>query len=316
MKNLHFALCFDEKYAQYASVCMKSIADCHKNDKTIIHAISDKLLEQTKNKLRSNCENLNCTLQFHIISDESIHELPTNLWPIHAWYRILLPDILPDSVDKVLYLDCDTLVTANLKHLYEMELENIVFAAVEDPQSYEDSTYKRCGFPKKYGYICSGVMMFNLKVWRKEKIKDQLIEYALINKDKIKFPDQDCLNSLYYERKEILPFKYGMMDAFFMNKEILSKMVAHQVKEGLDHPFIIHYASCAPWIREFRPSIFSEEWDKVNKSLKYKAKVKYYSHGIKFVKMMTYKILHPFKTYKKKKARLTKAKAYGLLKSL
>lgn len=316
MNNLHFALCFDENYAQYASVCIRSIADCHKNDKIIIHAISDNLPDKKKNRLRINCENPNCILQFHIVSDKCIQKLPTNIWPIHAWYRILLPDILPDSVEKVLYLDCDTLVTANLKHLYEIDLENKVFAAVEDPQSYEDSTYKRCGFPKKYGYVCSGVMMFNLKVWRKEKIKDQLIDYALINKDKIKFPDQDCLNSLYYERKEILPFKYGMMDAFFMNKEILRKMPIHLVKEGLDQPSIIHYASSAPWIREFRPSIFSKEWDKVNKSLKYQAKIKYHSRGIKFVKMMTYKILHPFKTFRKEKARLTKTKAYGLLKSL
>ena len=37
--------------------------------------------------------------------------------------RLFMGDMLPESVERVLYLDCDTVVLQSLKHLWKEELE-------------------------------------------------------------------------------------------------------------------------------------------------------------------------------------------------
>lgn len=156
-------------------------------------------------------------------------------------------------------------------------------------------------------------MLFNLQYWRENEIKGQLISTALANKTTLKFPDQDALNITCRDRIIVLPLKYGIMDGFFTDKKINTSENVAELTDCLEHPKIAHFASVAPWIRELRPSLYSPEWDKINKTLRRKAKVKYISRGMRWIKMIGYKMLHPIHAYNKRKNRLTKRKAYSLL---
>ena len=44
---------------------------------------------------------------------------------ISAMGRLFAPKVLPDSVRKAPYLDCDTIVNGSIRPLYETELETI-----------------------------------------------------------------------------------------------------------------------------------------------------------------------------------------------
>lgn len=312
----HFAFCIDEKYAQYASVCIRSILMHNTKQELHIHILSDHLTEQAIKRLSEASESERCEITFHHINEQELNGLPLNIWPIQAWYRILLPEIISPDIDRVLYLDCDTLVLSDLSELFDMDISGYAFAAVEDPQSYADKTFERCMYPKEFKYICTGIMLFNLEYWRGNSTKDQIIKYAITNKDIIQFPDQDCINAVCYNCKIILPFRYGVMDAFFKNEIILASTPKSVLIECLKNPAIIHFAGCAPWLKELRPSIYSHYWDKVNRTLKHKAKVKYISRGIRFVKMVGYKLLHPVHTYHKRANILTLKKAYRLIENI
>lgn len=310
----HFAFCFDENYAQYAAVCIRSILMHNTMSKIIFHILSDRLSDKAQQRLYSSAKPFQCEIQFHYIDDSNLKNLPLNIWPIQAWYRILLPELLSSDIEKVLYLDCDTLVLSDLSELFAIDLSEHAFAAVEDPQSFFDETYTRCKYPKNLKYICSGIMLFNLGYWRNNAIKEKLIQYAIENKNIIKFPDQDCLNAVCKDSKLILPLRFGVMDAFFKDKRVLRSIPRNYLLDCLHNPAIIHFAGgCAPWLKELRPSMFSSEWDKVNKTLKYKAKIKRICRGMRFVKMVCYKILHPIKTYRKRAEVLTIGKAQKLI---
>ena len=311
----HFAFCFDENYAQYAAVCIRSILLHNSESKIIIHILSDGLSEKALQRLYSSTNSFQCELQFHYIDNSNLKNLPLNIWPIQAWYRILLPELLSFDIEKVLYLDCDTLVLSDLSELFAIDLSEYAFAAVEDPQSFFDETYTRCKYPKDLKYLCSGIMLFNLNYWRKNVIKEELIQYALENKNIIKYPDQDCLNAVCKNSKLILPLRFGVMDAFFKDERVLRSIPNNFLLDCIKNPAIIHFAGCAPWLKELRPSMFSLEWDKVNRTLKYKAKTKYICRGLRFVKMVCYKILHPIKTYRKRVGLLTIEKAQRLIDS-
>ena len=45
------------------------------------------------------------------------------------WYRIFLPELLPD-VDRVLYLDADTIAVDSLAPLWEIDLDDSYLGAV------------------------------------------------------------------------------------------------------------------------------------------------------------------------------------------
>ena len=69
-------------------------------------------------------------ISFWPIADDDVAGLPTmTIIPKAMWYRIFLPDLLPD-VDRVLYLDADTLVVDDVTPLFDQPLGHAYVAAV------------------------------------------------------------------------------------------------------------------------------------------------------------------------------------------
>ena len=110
-----FALCFNDGYVPFASVTIKSILDNMQTDDDVhIHIISDYISVSHQAFIKEIAFNVD--VKFYIINadDEVLTDLPVMAWSIYAWYRILLPDLLDESIHRVLYLDCDVLVNDNL----------------------------------------------------------------------------------------------------------------------------------------------------------------------------------------------------------
>ena len=92
---------------------------------------------------------------------------------------MIIPDLLPQNINKVLYLDSDLVVISSLEELYQVNL-NDYFLAVQGS--------------RKTGYFNSGVMVLNLQKWRNEKISTKVLDWARENKEKLRHWDQTALN--------------------------------------------------------------------------------------------------------------------------
>ena len=97
-----------------------------------------------------------------------------------ALMRVALADILPNE-DKVLSMDCDTLVVGDITELWERDLGDYYFSATREPF--------KCRWDDVY--YNTGVCMYNLKVMREDGIPEKL--YRLINSNKMSCPEQDAL---------------------------------------------------------------------------------------------------------------------------
>lgn len=104
-----------------------------------------------------------------------------NWWTYMVLMRIVLCKILPPDLDKVLSLDCDTIINENIDELWDIELEDNYFAAVREVHRL---------FPVE-PYYNAGVTMWNLKQMRDGKADEIL---ARINVEHFQFPDQDAMN--------------------------------------------------------------------------------------------------------------------------
>ena len=92
--------------------------------------------------------------------DESqFADLTLSKWvTVQAWFRIKLPDLCKD-LDKVLYLDCDTLIRGNLDELFSLDLTDKYLAGVKDVWGVSKYV-KRLGM-KSGVYVNSGMLLFN-----------------------------------------------------------------------------------------------------------------------------------------------------------
>lgn len=208
----------DEKYVMPTCVSMLSVKDnLAKGCMAEAYVICDKVRECLSNSfLKLQDENF----RLHIINVENkayanlaklCGSYGVNYVTASALFKFNICEILQEE-DKVIYLDSDTLVLGNLAELYDIDLEEHYVAAVDD--QLDKITDGQSSMAAKadicFGhYFNSGVMLFNLKKMREDKICTKLIDYRKHGKNY--FMDQDTFNAVLKNNRKMLPYKYNFM---------------------------------------------------------------------------------------------------------
>lgn len=115
------------------------------------------------------------------------------------WLRLLMGEVLPPEVDRVLYLDCDTIVRGDLADLWNTDLRGRTLGAVPDvvPDSIHNvhaEWLSELGFPPDAPYFNSGVLLVDLRRWRELGIGQRSLDFAFQHIDQCRRRDQDALN--------------------------------------------------------------------------------------------------------------------------
>lgn len=293
MENaLNFAFCVSENYIKYLKVCIRSIVYHHPLKSINIYILTDKISKKNRRPLEKEFSKFkNINIEIIIIDDSMLLTLKTGIWSKHAWYRILLPNYLP-NINKVLYLDADTVVCEDLSQLFNMDLTGVSVAGALDRLAFKDSKYMHYG-DERSKYICAGVLLINLDVWRENGLTKKIIKWASENDDMLKWPDQDAINHICDDSKLILPLKYGTMNFLFDKNLKLPEYINNEVKECINNPSIIHYAGHGntPWIKDHSRHLKNDEWIKYNRMLKHPVRRKYETKGIKLLKFIIFRFI-------------------------
>lgn len=120
-------------------------------------------------------------------------------WTYMTLMRLALAEILP-AEHRVLWLDVDTIVEADIGELFDTDLKGRCAAAVVEPY--------RGGKP--FTYYNAGVMLWDLDQVRKTGIWRELIR--TVNGRKLEFPDQDAINLRMQEELVTLSPAYNACD--------------------------------------------------------------------------------------------------------
>ena len=293
---IHIVFCINDVYAQYIRVTIKSIIENHHNCDIHIHILTNYISIYNREILYEIIKDFSrVSLRIYEIDDTSLQGLKTGHWTIYTWYRLLIPDTLPNEINRVLYLDADTLVVANLTDLFSINMDRKSIAAVEDIYSNDKKIYNRLGYDSSQKYICVGVMLMNLDFWRKNQLSEKIINWARHNCSSIVAPDQDEINYICRESKILLPLRFDIFNAFLLSDAYLQMPYLNQVKDCITNPAIIHYSGYAPWIKDRPQHLLYDEWIKYNKMLRHPVKLIYRAKGFLLLKLYLWDILHPFK---------------------
>lgn len=189
---------------------------------------------------------------FHavLVERERLPQLPSSAkYCEEAWYRLLLPSLLP-SLDKVLWLDADLLLRRSVLELWQVTLKDCCVAAVPNAMSKQHWLHhSRLGMEgDRAAYFNTGVMLLNLAQMRLEDAEAQMCGLLSRIADQVIFADQDVFNPLYYKRYQALDVQWNVTaGVYFFVGENIRIHGKSAVVRALANPYVVHFTRQKPW---------------------------------------------------------------------
>ena len=251
--------CCDNKFIMPTGIMLKSL--CENNVNVKIHVIiDDTVTGQDKKNLVSIVKNYdNNDIFFYLVKDVSFFlRFPSlDLIPRitkSTYYRLFLTDLLPKTLEKVLYLDSDIIIRHDLTSLWKYDVNGYALGCIIEQSIDDIEIYNRLMYPHEYGYFNAGVLLINLVYWRRFDLSSKFLRYIRECPERIKYHDQDVLNGVLYKQKMFLPIKYNVQTAFFYKKEY-SKYdylkYGNEINDAKKNPFIVHFSTeFKPWNKD------------------------------------------------------------------
>ena len=241
--------CTDKYFVMPTGVMMKSVCSNNKESSINFHIVCDESIkEKDKEDLESVIKDSNSNIFFYSVNGIEFDDMPAldNASVTKAaYYRLELAELLPESINKVLYLDGDIIVRKNLDDLWNMNISEYALAAVPDNNMDLDL---------RSGYFNSGVMLVNLKYWREHNLREDYYRFIQDHPDQIKLWDQDVLNNVLKDQKLLLPVKYNLACGWLWKKSGTNlEDFKDQIDDATNDPVIIHYTiPNKPWTTNCR----------------------------------------------------------------
>lgn len=185
----------DTAYAPYLATTLRSIVDANRHAWPLdLHILADGLAAATKGRVAASLPAGSAQLRW-IDVDLDFFAPYAQRFSRTAYARLLIPSVFPDYAGKLLYLDSDLLVLANLDPLWSIDLEGAVIGAVLDglDRDLKVNDPRYVAVPRVRNYFNAGVLLIDLDRWRAERITERAIDYMTRNPN-APFYDQDALN--------------------------------------------------------------------------------------------------------------------------
>lgn len=250
-------------YMCLAAVSMISMLE---NNKTIgkihFYIADDGIKHETKEKLAEVISKYNADITYiHLPDPSELLDFPfKDRYQIgHSYPRMCIARLLPETLERVLILDSDTLVLRDLSDLWNIDLGNNIMAGVIDCMNLK-AFNRQFALEEGQFYCNAGMFLVDMKKWREQKIEDKIIYTIKEHNGNIFFFEQTLMN--YSCRGKIMKLhpeynSYTLFYAFEYENLIKWRRPTvfyskSEVQEAVDHPKIIHftrnfYMKSHPW---------------------------------------------------------------------
>jgi lipopolysaccharide biosynthesis glycosyltransferase len=169
-------------------------------------------------------------------------------FPPESSFLLLLPDLLPPHLERILFLDADTLVLEDLAKLWETPLEDFAVAAAAD------SAIPRCSSPRgvknwqargiaaESPYFNGGVMLIHLARWRERRVTPRVLEYLEATGAEVDFLHQEALNAVLWNDWKPLHPRWNLLGS------LAGRAFEPTASAAWREPGIVHFAGrMKPW---------------------------------------------------------------------
>lgn len=222
IKKIPIVLASDNNYAMNMCVTMASVL-CNQNRDELIHfyILDAGIANENKIKINKLKEINNCIIEFISADGEIFKEYPIenrkHLSRV-SYYRLLIPQIINEN--KLIYLDCDTIVRVSLAEFYNTCMDEYWFAGSDDINSQKHTL--RLGLNK---YINSGVLLINCEKIRNDNKIPGMFDFITKNMEKFECHDQDIINMYFNDRILVMSKLYNVQISDYINCDEFIKLI-------------------------------------------------------------------------------------------
>ncbi len=267
---MNLLFCIDKGYLSLLLCCIFSIARSGGADKYDAYILHSDLEQKDIADIRAGIPNT-VTPHFLEVNPDKFSGFPeSDRYPKQIYYRLIAPLILPKTLDRILYLDADTVTINPLVKLYEMDFEsNYYVACTHTGKILTKFNQVRLGNSEERPYINTGVLLINLPAIRERINLADIQEFVSTKGPTLVLPDQDILTALYGDKVKLADsLLYNLSDRTLLGyniKPFNEKLAVDWVRQNTS---IIHYMGRnKPWKKGY-VGILDVFWEELQRDMR------------------------------------------------
>lgn len=237
-------------YVYPLTVMLHSLMKTNPKETFTLYVAHSSLTANDFAKIRLSVDPLRCRTVPVFIDNGFFDSLPCkSRLSKETYYRLFAAEFLPESINRILYLDPDIVINGSLSQLYNIDFGSNLFAAASHNNSFLNFVNRRrLKMDKNSLYVNAGVILMNVEKLRKERSTAALSEYIRKNEASFLLEDQDVFNGFFGSRTVYLdPNKYNLDELTF--KRLSKKRGAKNAAAFVENQtVIIHFnGKEKPW---------------------------------------------------------------------
>ncbi len=251
---MNILVTLNSNYIKPLKVMLKSLFLNNQNEKFVIYLMHANLSAAEVEDLAGFIEAHGSRLEVIKVEDSCFAEAPILLhYTKEMYFRLLAYQLLPQDLDRILYLDPDILIINSVRELYHKDLEGYLYAAADhDRVSVKGVNKMRLHAFEIDVYYNSGVLLMNLALLRQDADEQEIYRFVEENRSKLIMPDQDILNALYAKQILRLDEKLYNYDARYYNYYKLASNGTFDMDEVINNTAILHFCGKKkPWQKKY-----------------------------------------------------------------
>lgn len=238
MELYNIAVAPNSGYVNYTIVLMESLFESNPGKKFRFFVLYSQLKEEEMELMEKFVSDNNSVVEYIHIDVEKYKVFQwKERFSVETYFRLELQDILPEEIERVLYLDGDMIVCSDIEELYHMD--------------FEDKYLIACGFSprcERGDEFNAGMILFDMKKMRKDITFEKYVDLA----EKLNgnfYQDQGLLNEMFGDTgtRYVSKQKYNFTCSFY--RKFKNEIVKETPDFTLDDIVIMHYAGpgIRPW---------------------------------------------------------------------
>lgn len=259
MMNLLVTL--DSNYVMPLTALLRSLMTSNPGSEFTVYIAHSSLTEQDFEKINASVDLSRTKICPIAISSEMMADAPVlKRITKETYYRLLAHEYLPESVERVLYIDPDTVVIKPLDELYNIDFgDNVLAGSTHVFSVVRRFNLKRLSLPFSARYLNAGVLMMNIQKMRTMYSSEDIFEFIRLNSEDLLLGDQDVINALYGR------LSIALKPQLYNCDEKICRRYRLKEKDVRRDTVIVHFnGSKKPWKEEKYKGILKPFWDEAN----------------------------------------------------
>ncbi len=250
---INILVTLDAKYIPPLKVLLNSMFLNNKDEKFTIYLLHSSLTQSDLDHIQDFVASFGHTFHPIFVADHYFRDAPVlRHYTKEMYYRLAAHKFLPESVDRILYLDPDIIVLNPIREFYEMDFEGNLFIAAEHEFTARIAlpfNRLRLKVPQAKGYFNTGVLLMNVKLMRELVHMDDIYEFIEENKLLLLLPDQDVMNGLYWDKiKKVDSFRYNYDARYYDRMKLIPNIKYNDINWIEKNTVFLHYCGKdKPW---------------------------------------------------------------------